>query len=337
MKNFTFADRLMSRCAVLVLGACLALPGAAQDAGDAIEIVRQGIPHDALFALEMSGEWGLAVGAFGLMLETNDGGNSWNLIAPKTPAALLGVDKAGDRQIIVGQGGLVMTRDGDADWTVVDTPFEQRLLNVALAESGRAVAIGEFGFIALSDDAGATWRTVTPNWEDYNEDGYEPHLYDAEIQADGTMLIAGEFGLVLRSTDNGETWPAVASGDQSVFDMHFARDGSNTAYAVGQEGLVLRSNDSGGSWARIDVGTSANLLGVWSGNGEVVISGIREMLRSSDDGASFTKTEDIKIIRHWFQGIAAGVAETKSGDEGFLRAQNVYVVGHKATIGRVTQ
>ena len=337
MKNSKFAARLTKYCAAVITSLLLAAPVSAQDASDAIEIVRQGIPHDALFALDMSGENGLAIGAFGLMLETNDGGNSWNLVEPKTPAALLGVARAGDKQIVVGQGGLVMTREGDGDWTIVDTPFDQRLLNVALSESGRAVTIGEFGFIGISDDSGKTWRTVTPNWEDYNEDGYEPHLYDAEIQADGTMLIAGEFGLILRSTDNGETWPAVASGDQSVFDMHFARDESNTAYAVGQEGLILKSTDNGNSWNRLDGGTKANLLGVWSGNSEVVITGIREMLRSSDDGASFTNTADIKIIRHWFQGVAAGVKETKAGDEGFLREQSIYVVGHKATIARVAK
>ena len=52
----------------------------------------------------------------------------------------------------------------------------------------------------------ATGEPIFLDGEQYNEDGYEPHLYDAIVDADGTMTIAGEFGLILRSTDGGTTW-----------------------------------------------------------------------------------------------------------------------------------
>jgi len=313
-------------------------PALAQEAGAAeasIEIVRQGIPHDSLYALEMSGEWGLAVGNFGLMLETKDGGSSWQLLEPPTTLALLGVSRAGKRQVVVGQQGFAMTREDDGEWTVVDTGFTQRLLNVDMHDSGLAVAVGEFGFIARSRDFGATWEAVTIDWSSYNEEGYEPHMYGARVTPDGTVFVTGEFGMILRSTDGGDTFEAVNQGEASVFDIYLTQDGSNTGYAVGQEGLVLRSADGGNSWQSVEVPTNSNLLGVWAGNGEVVITGIRQMLRSSDDGASFTGTEDINVIRTWFQGVAAGVAETQTGEKGFLREQAVYIVGHRGTIARV--
>jgi len=310
----------------------------AQDAPEAeasIEIVRTGIPHDALYAIEMSGEWGLAVGNFGLMLETKDGGGSWTILEPKTTLALLGVSLGGKRQLVVGQQGLAMTREADGEWTVVDTGFTQRLLNVDMNDSGVAVAVGEFGFIGLSRDYGATWQAVTIDWSTYNEEGYEPHLYGSVVEDDGTIMVTGEFGLILRSSDGGQTFAAVNTGEESVFDVFISRDGSNTGYAVGQEGLVLKTSDNGDTWQRIEVDTNSNLLGVWSGNGEVVITGIRQMLRSSDDGASFSGTEDINVIRTWFQGIGAGVAETQTGEKGFLRQQSIYIVGHRGTIARV--
>lgn len=303
----------------------------------AIEIVHQGIPHDSLYAIEMSGEWGLAVGNFGLMLETSDGGQSWQLQEPATTLALLGVSRAGTHQLVVGQQGLAMTREDGGDWTVVDTGFTQRLLNVDMNEQGLAVAVGEFGFVARSRDFGASWEAITIDWNQYNEEGYEPHMYGALVLADGTIFVTGEFGMILRSTDDGDSFEAVNQGEESVFDIHLARDGSNTGYAVGQEGFIVRTADGGSTWQRLDVDTNANLLGVWSGNGEVVITGIREMLRSSDDGASFTRTEDINVIRTWFQGIAAGVAETQTGNKGFLREQSIYIVGHRGTIARVLQ
>lgn len=323
-----------------VLMACLAGPLAAQGSGagdTAIEVVRQGIPHDALYALDMHGEWGLAVGAFGLMLETTDGGGSWKLLPPKTPLGLFGVTRAGDRVLVAGQQGTVMRRVGDGEWEMLDSGFSQRVLNIGLNDAGIAAVVGEFGFIAISTNGGSSWNEVVLDWEQYNDEGYEPHLYDAIVGNDGSILVAGEFGLILRTTDNGQTWEAVHTGDQSVFDLYIASDGSNSGFAVGQEGFVARTADGGLTWQDLSVDTNANLLGVWSGNSEVVITGIRELLRSSDDGASFSKTTDIQVVRHWFQGVDAGVAETASGGAGFLREQSVYTVGHRATIAKIVK
>jgi photosystem II stability/assembly factor-like uncharacterized protein len=308
-------------------------------ASQLIETVRTGIPHDSLFALDMVGEWGMAVGNFGQALETKDGGANWTVIDTKTPLGLLGVKRVAERYIVVGQQGFVMTRTGDGDWTHVASGFKQRLMGVDMNEGGLAVVVGEFGFVGRSRDHGATWEPVTMTWTDFNDEGYEPHLYDVMVSPEGAVTICGEFGLILRSDDGGDTWRAVNKGTESVFAMQLANDGSNTGYAVGQEGLVMKTSDNGLTWQRLQSGTNSNLLGVWSGNSEVVITGIRQLLRSSDDGATFTPAanDDFAIVRTWFQGVAAGVAETKAGEKGFLRQQSVYIVGHRGTLARVVK
>jgi len=312
--------------------------GAEQAAADqTIEMVRSGIPHDALFALDMKGPWGVAVGNYGLMLETKDAGAKWETIPAKTTNGLLGVKRAGDHVVVVGQEGLIMSRNGDADWQEVKSGFDKRLLNVDMNETGLAVTVGEFGFVGRSKDFGATWEPITVNWSDFNDEGYEPHLYGVIVTAEGAVMVAGEFGLILRSDDGGDTWRAVHKGEESVFAMYLSRDGSSTGYAVGQEGMILKTADAGLTWSRLKANTNANLLGIWSGNSEVVIVGIREMLRSSDDGATFSNSTDIGIVRTWFQGISAGVAETKAGEKGFLREQNVFVVGYRGTVARVVK
>lgn len=315
--------------------AAAAAPEAAADA--TIELIHQGIPHDALFALDMKGEWGLAVGNFGLMLETKDGGAKWETLPAKTSLGLLGVKRAGDHTVVVGQQGFVLTKTGDGEWQEVKSGLDKRLLNVDMNEAGLTIAVGEFGYIARSKDHGATWEALTMEWTDFNEEGYEPHLYGVLVTPEGSVMVAGEFGLILRSDDGGDTWRAVHKGEESVFSLSLARDGSNTGYAVGQEGMVLRTADGGQNWERVQSGTNANLLGSWSGNGEVVIVGIRQMLRSSDDGATFTVSQDPGIIRTWFQGIAAGVSETKAGERGFLRQQNVFIAGYRGSIARVVK
>lgn len=340
MNTTLHLDRLFNKMAIAaVCSALVALPvGAAEDtpAGEqAIEIIRSGIPHDALFALDMSGSYGIAVGAFGLMLESKDAGASWAVLPPKTPLALLGVKRVGDHTVVVGQQGVVMTRSGEGEWELIKSGITQRLLNVDMNEAGVALAVGEFGFVAVSTDFGATWTAKPLDWTSFNDEGYEPHLYEATVTAEGVLMIAGEFGLIIRSEDQGTTWNAVNRGDESVFAIHLANDGTNSGYAVGQEGMIARTADGGLTWTRLQSPSNANLLGVWSGNSEVVITGIRQMLRSSDDGATFTGTTDLNVARTWFQGVSAGVAESPSGEKGFLRAQTVYIAGHRGTIAKV--
>ena len=282
---------------------CLASFGSvvlAQEGDPIVEVLESGIPHDKLFAIDMKGSSGLAVGSYGLMRETADGGETWTTADPLTTKALLGVTSAGDTQIVVGQQGTIFRRVEGADWKQEEAGLTQRIMDVDLNDSGLGYIVGEFGFMAKSEDAGLTWTVVTKDWESVNEEGYEPHLYSAVVKDDGSIFVAGEFGLIMTSTDRGQTFKQVHGGDEGVFDVHFAKDGSGSGYAVGQEGLVLKTLDAGSTWSSIAIDTNYNLLGVWSGNGEVVASAIRELLRSNDDGKSFISlSADAQIGSSW--------------------------------------
>ena len=324
---------------------CLAGFGSAvlaQEGDPIVEVLESGIPHDKLFALDMKGSRGLAVGSFGLMRETEDGGETWTTADPLTTKALLGVTAAGDTQIVVGQQGTIFRRVEGADWKQVEAGLTQRIMDVGLNDSGLGYIVGEFGFMAKSEDAGLTWTMVTKDWESVNEEGYEPHLYGAVVKDDGTIFVAGEFGLIMMSTDRGQSFKQVHGGDQGVFDLHFANDGDGTSsgYAVGQEGLVLKTIDGGATWSSVAVDTSSNLLGVWSGNGEVVVTAIRDLLRSRDDGKSFASfSADSQIGRTWYQGVAAGVSETATesaeGRKSLIREQQVFIVGNGGNVAKV--
>lgn len=324
---------------------CLAGFGSAvlaQEGDPIVEVLESGIPHDKLFALDMKGSRGLAVGSFGLMRETEDGGETWTTADPLTTKALLGVTAAGDTQIVVGQQGTIFRRVEGADWKQVEAGLTQRIMDVGLNDSGLGYIVGEFGFMAKSEDAGLTWTMVTKDWESVNEEGYEPHLYSAVVKDDGTIFVAGEFGLIMMSTDRGQSFKQVHGGDQGVFDLHFANDGDGTSsgYAVGQEGLVLKTIDGGATWSSVAVDTSSNLLGVWSGNGEVVVTAIRDLLRSRDDGKSFASfSADSQIGRTWYQGVAAGVSETATesaeGRKSLIREQQIFIVGNSGNVAKV--
>lgn len=314
---------------VMLIGILLALPLAtiaAADAGEELRLVRSGFPHDSLFGLAFEGARGIAVGDHGVLLVTDDGGSSW--VVDETvgvSAALLGVALIGERALVVGQEGLVLTRQGDGHWTRRESGTTERLLNVAMASDGLAVAVGGFGMLLRSRDHGQSWEWLQPNWEDYLADsGYEPHLFDVEILPDGRILLAGEFGLVLLSRDRGETWEQVNSSDESLFGMAVLPDGSGVA--VGQNGYVIRTEDGGERWTKISVPSEANLLDAWlSGNGTMVVTGIRAMLTSTNGGHSWTVSSSTEVVRNWYSALAS--SDGLASAEGALEGKRLYMAG----------
>lgn len=324
--------------AAVSVACALALSGPAlsqEDAGGAQQLapVYTGIPHDAIYDMELSGSKGIAVGAFGTILESDDAGASWKKVESGTDFALLGIAVAGDKRLIVGQRGTVLVGKPDGGWEPGNSGTESRLLQVGMNNVGLAIAVGEFGTVMRSRDAGKTWEKLTLDWASFREDGYEPHLYTSHVDDNGRVVIAGEFAYVIISADGGNTWVLATNGEKSIFGVHLLPDGSG--FAVGQEGLVMKTADAGATWQILNANTNANLFGVWcSKQGEVVATGQRALLRSSDNGATWRASTDLEVVRNWFVPIAAGEASMQAPG-GEMVSQVIYIGGHMGVIARL--
>jgi len=290
--------------------------------GGMLDVVHQGIVHDALYDVCFLGQSGLAVGVAGSVLTTDDAGSSWQSGAVDVPYALLGVSCGQKASIAVGQAGLIMRKEGDAAWAQVDSGTDQRLLSVSANESGLAVIVGGFGTVLKSTDAGQTWAPLSFDWEAILNDFYEPHVYDVSVATDGIITLVGEFDLVLRSEDQGETWATVNKGDTSLFALHY-RDAS-TGFSVGQNGKVVKTVDGGLTWTVLPVPTTENLLDVWSSGSQVLVTGIRTLLRSRDDGLNWEVITEGDVSVQWYQAIEGVVGEAGT--------DSVVMVGHSGRV-----
>ena len=281
---------------------------------DNLQVIRTGFGHDSLFGLTFAGSHGIAVGDHGVILESDDGGETWTVDQSlHVEQALLSVARAGEHVLVAGQEGIVLTREGSGHWQARESGTAERILSVAMADNGLAMAAGGFGLLLRSNDFGSTWESLFPSWEEYLEDaGYEPHLYDVEINSDGHILLAGEFGMILISRDGGETWEQRNASDESIFGMTVL--GNGHGLAVGQNGYVLRTVDGGENWTRIEIPSDANLLDAWlSDSGEAVTVGIRALLRSRDGGLSWTLSESPAVTRAWYTTLAASQENVANG------------------------
>lgn len=284
----------------------------------------QGTAHQALFGVSFDGEQGLAVGAMGEMLESSDSGKSWKAVEQRlTPLALLGASIHGTHRIAVGQQGTILRREGDEAWQTVTSGTDARLLSVAVNAQGRAVAVGSFGTVLISDDAGKTWNAAKYDWAQFLADPVDPHFYDVIVNDSGVITIVGEYGLILRSTDGGKKWTSQNRGEiASLFDIELRADG--VGFAVGQNGAALSTRDGGTSWKPMKTTATAPLLSVWSSaDGRIVIAGMREMIESSDGGATWKTRTDQDFATAWYSGMASPA----SG--------GLIVVGHSGRIVRL--
>lgn len=190
---------------------------------------------------------GWAVGQWGAIVKTDDGGETWTLQR---------ADLANDRPLFsvyfknekegwaVGLWSLMLhSTNGGATWDTVTVPAppgsdkaDANLNGIFADAQGDLFIAAERGFILRSADAGATWT--------YAATGYEGSFWSGVALSDGTLLVAGLRGSIYRSEDRGATWQKASSPFHSSLDYFVSRN-DGAVMAVGLDGVVLLSKDDG--------------------------------------------------------------------------------------------
>ena len=192
---------------------------------------------------------GWAVGHRGVILHTQDGGDTWILqrSAAQEDRPLFAVHFFdASHGVAVGLWSLVLlTDDGGKTWreqTVTPPPGAKKadlnLLGLFADAKGRLFAVAEKGMVLVSDDQGHAWR--------YIETGYQGSFWTGAATSDGALLVAGLRGSLYRSVDDGKTWSRIETGGKASITGIAGADGR--VLVVGLDGLVLRSKDNAASF-----------------------------------------------------------------------------------------
>lgn len=203
---------------------------------------------------------GWAVGHWGVILASRDGGESWQIqrMSQDEDRPLFAVHFFNARQgVAVGLWSLVLTtEDGGETWheqELAPPPGHRRadlnLMGLFADTHGRLYVAAEQGQVLHSDDRGRSWT--------YIDTGYEGSLWAGAVLADGSLLVGGQRGTLLHRSHVGQQWRRIPIESKSSITA-IAVLGPQVVVA-GLDGLVLRSLDSGRSFEEISTDDGVSL------------------------------------------------------------------------------
>jgi len=225
-----------------------------------------------------------AVGGYGIILNTFDGGNNWVVQSSGTPSALLAVDFAdASTGWAVGISTIVHTADGGNTWEVQLGKITSQLEDVFFLDSFVGWAVRTGGTILHTINGGMTWNDQVS--------GVPSNNFQSVAFADAnTGIVVGTSGTILHTIDGGTTWMSRTSGTtQPLTGVTFSD--ANTAIAVGYDGIILRTRDRGHTWLSQRPGTDERLLGVSFVPGEpdfgTCVGYVGTILHTTDGGSTW--------------------------------------------------
>jgi len=201
---------------------------------------------------EADGQTGYAVGEFGAVLRTEDGGQSWLDLTPSNVVLPHFGDVrvlSGGDLIAVGQApGIFRSQDQGVSWSAVSNPSTTELLSLE-GFGATLYAAGKSGKILRSTDEGASWTSL-PSLA--TQEIVDQHWRSA---TDGYVVGPG---LVRHTTNAGQTWQTLPGANENFFfpgDIQFL-DELNGWVAL--DFTTFRTTNGGVSWFPKHDGPFAN-------------------------------------------------------------------------------
>ncbi len=237
---------------------------------------QSGVPLlDVLF---LDAEHGFAVGAYSLLLETRDGGVTWETRSILGGDAVVDDAPIDEAEVAAAAPASEAPAEGDnASWNFsadelnLDEESDPHLNAIARTGSGALFIASERGTAFRSRDQGATWQKLKLP--------YAGSMFGAIGFNNDHVLLFGLRGNVLETFDLGETWQEVNSGVEASL-MGGSPIAQGGALLVGANGVMLRRDNAESPFVvsryRTAEGESPILAGVVTdANGAIIVLGER--------------------------------------------------------------
>ena len=212
-----------------------------------------------IYFVDLNNGW--AVGDFGTILFTTDGGKSWSAQASGITFELCDVKFCGlSYGWTVGASGIILrTTDGGKTWKDESDPqaTTARLWRCSFPDTLNGWVAGEDGTIIHTTDGGKSWLKQTL------PEGSENWWLKAIFFADSTEGWAcGKEGIILHTVDGGDNWARQWEGGTTMnLNGVIFPENKLEGWAVGKWGEILHTIDGGTNWEKQVEGGAQ-----WQGN-----------------------------------------------------------------------
>ena len=228
-------------------------------------------------------------------------------------SVLLGITRAGDRLVAVGERGHVLLSDNNGEsWRQIVVPTVVTLTSVYFFDDKIGWAVGHDVTILHTKDGGETWELQKQSIPD------ETPLFDIWFRTPTSGIAFGAYGWVLRTEDGGKTWEQGTIQEQKeverwssdddrdildpggldmsleLDDLHLnkvIKTESGDLFVAAEQGFLYRSSDNGQNWDKVTTPYNGSFWMVMdAGDGAIVSAGMRgNIFRSADGGVTWDK------------------------------------------------
>ncbi|NRH26597.1 YCF48-related protein [Pseudomonas sp. MS19] len=235
-----------------------------------------------------------------------------------TRSPLLGVTRAGERMVAVGQRGHILySDDAGKHWVQAQVPVSSDLNAVDFPTPQQGWAVGNDGVVLHSSDAGATWskqldgrqigdlvvkyysalaqaQPDNESWpgfvsegERLVEEGADKPFLDVWFADDKLGYAVGVFNLILRTEDGGQNWTPFQdrTDNPQGFHLNAIASTGDALYIAGEQGLLLKWDAALQRFNALQTPYQGSFFGVIGKPGDVMAFGLRgNVVRSTDGG-----------------------------------------------------
>jgi photosystem II stability/assembly factor-like uncharacterized protein len=241
-----------------------------------------------LSTVTFDGSTGYAVGDFGTVLRSNDGGQTWSGLPSGTTTNLSIVQEIDPNTVIVG-GGCALRESTNGGVTFAPMPINpsdtvcgSALAAISFSSATTGYVLLQSGQVLYTTNGGATVTAKTRVPLPYSTSRGTGLTFTSPTT--GFATTSG--GTIEKTTDGGNSWTQVASVPQTLNGITFINP--QTAFAFGGGFTLLKSIDGGTTWTSTQLVSAppSNLTGIacTSATQCLISTGTDSLILTNDGG-----------------------------------------------------